>query len=172
MADPTYSLRSRRALQHQCLDAAGAAPDGHHPRAWLAADAHLRHVDAGRYQPRPRRIDVGDPPAQAIEPVLRLVHDGLLPWPAHDLDDEIAATEEHQLAPIGMRPVERHVEAKPCAVQRGCALAVRGRDYDMIKRGDWCGRRRHRARTLIFKLEEEQPDAARGLGCRAGALPR
>ena len=54
----------------------------------------------------------------------------------HDLDDEIAAAEEHQLAPILMRAVERHVEPEPRAIERGGALRILGRDHDMIERRD------------------------------------
>ena len=63
--------------------------------------------------------------------------------PVHDLDDEVAAAEEHQLAPIRVRAVERHVEPEPRAVERGGALGIGGRDHDMIERGD---RRRARSR--------------------------
>ncbi len=41
---------------------------------------------------------------------------------AHHLDDEVAATEEHQLAPILVRAVERQVEPEPRAIERGGAL--------------------------------------------------
>ena len=45
----------------------------------------------------------------APEPVASRVA-SLLARPVHDLDDEIAAAEEHQPAPVRMRAVERHVE--------------------------------------------------------------
>jgi len=38
--------------------------------------------------------------------------------PTHHLNDEITATEEHQLSPFLMRTVERHIEPKPRAVER------------------------------------------------------
>ncbi len=71
-----------------------------------------------RDQPRPRRIDIGDPPADAAQPVRR-GGPSVLAGPVRHLDDEIAATEEHQPAPFRMRAVERHVEPEPRAIERG-----------------------------------------------------
>ena len=42
----------------------------------------------------------------------------------------------------------------------------------MIHRGNRGVGRRNRARALLCHFKEEHPDAARGLGCRAGSLPR
>ena len=65
-----------------------------------------------------------------------------LPGRCVDLDDQVAAAEEHQPAPVRVRAVERHVEPEPRAVERGGALGIGGRDHDMIHRRD---RRRRRS---------------------------
>src|SRR5437868_1818522 len=72
---PSYELlrATRRALQQQRVDAAGAAAHRHDARAWLAAGAHFRDLDAIGGQPRPGGVDIGDAPAQAPEGVTRLV---------------------------------------------------------------------------------------------------
>src|ERR1700741_3988740 len=103
----TKSAFPRRPFQEQRLHAAGVAADAHHARAGLAADAHFGDLDAAFNQPRPRRIDVADAPAQAPELVAGCVASS--DRPAHHLDNEIAAAEEHQLPPILMGAVERHV---------------------------------------------------------------
>ena len=100
---------------------------------------------------------------------MRLV-DRIVLWPAHDFDDEIAATKKHQPAPIGMRTIERHVEPKPGAIERGGAFGIGGCDHHVIQRGDRCNCRPHRQRALAGEFEEEQPDAARRFGCSC-ALP-
>src|SRR5258706_4809803 len=112
---PYHSLHQQRG------NAAGAVTHGEHARARLAAGSHLRDIDAHRRKPRPGRVDVGDTPAQT--PELVLVRMGVRP--GHDFDNEIAAAEEHQPAPIRMRTVQRHVQPEPRTVERGCALRIR-----------------------------------------------
>ena len=160
----------RRRLHQQGRDAACPAAHRHHPRPRLAAGADFRDVDAGLNEPRMGGVDVGDAPAQAAQPVLRRIR--LLARPVRDLDNQVAAAEEHQPAPIGVRAVERHVEAEPRAIEGGGPLGVRRRDHDMVHRRDRSGRGSHRQRPLLVALEEEQADAARGLRGRSRALPR
>src|SRR6202795_2093633 len=110
---PSYirSLRlSHRWLHQQRRYAAGTAAHGHHPRSRLAAGAAFRDIDAASCEPRPGRVDIGDAPADAAKPVLRCVHllVARLGRAVRHLDDEIAAAEEHQPAPVRMRPGERH----------------------------------------------------------------
>jgi hypothetical protein len=56
--------------------------------------------------------------------------------PLHHLDDQIAAAEEHQLAPVLMRAVERHIEPEPRAVECGGPLRILSRDHDVIEAQD------------------------------------
>src|SRR5260370_25019341 len=101
---PSYirSLRlSHRRLHQQRRYAAGAVAHGHDPRSRLAAGADFRDIDAIGGEPRPGRVDIGDAPADAAEPVLRRVR-LLVPRfapPVRHLDDEIPAPEEHPPAP-------------------------------------------------------------------------
>src|SRR5690349_8407555 len=110
----TSRCRTRGPLQENGVDAAGSVAQAHHAGAGLASGPDLRHADARGRQPRPRRLDIRDPPAQPPQLVVAPVRAGNRP--VHDLDDEIAAPEEHQPAPVLMRAVERHVEPEPRAV--------------------------------------------------------
>ena len=166
----TENITPRRPLHQQRGDAAGAAAHGEHPRARLAAGAHLGDIDAGGGEPGPRRIGVGDAPAQAPQPVARGIE--VLAGPVHDLDDEVAAAKEHQPAPVRMRTVEPHVEPEPRAVQCRRPFGIAGRDHDMVHRGDRGRLGAHRQRALPGQFEEEQPHAARGVGRSPGPLPR
>ncbi len=159
----------RRRLHQQGRDAARAAAHRHHPRSRLAAGADFRDVDARLNEPRMGGVDVGHAPAQATQPVLRGIP--LLARPVRDLDNQVAAAEEHQPAPIRVRTIERHVEAEPRAIEGGGPLGIRRRDHDMVHRRDRSGRGSHRQRPLLVALEEEQADAARGIRCRSRALP-
>src|SRR3979490_765344 len=54
-----------RPFQQQGVEAAGSGAPPPPPRARLAAGTHFRDIDPRRQQPCPRRVDVGDPPAQS-----------------------------------------------------------------------------------------------------------
>src|SRR4051812_1686017 len=92
-------------------------------------------------------------------------------WALYGFNNQIAATEEHQPAPVRMRTVQRHVEPEPRAVKGRGALGIASRDDDVIHRGDRRLRSRGRVRTLRRPFEKEQPDATRDIGRGAGALP-
>ena len=164
------AARFRRPLQQQGRNFAGVAAHGHHPRARLAAVAHFGDVDAGGEQPFPGRIDIGDAPGHAPQRIACRV--GMLARPVRHLDDQVAAAEKHQPAPVGMRAVERHVEAKPGAVERGGMLGIGCRDHDVVHRRDRRRRGPHRERAFAGQFEKEHPHAARGRGRRTGSFPR
>jgi hypothetical protein len=93
----------------------------------------------------------------------------------HQLDSEVAAAEEHQPAPIGVRAVERHVETKPRAIERGGRLRIASGNHDVVeaeyRRVRHCGRKVARLRQL--KKEQAHPPRQVGRGARAlPAQPR
>src|SRR6266403_1163205 len=109
------SFRLYRRLHQERRNAAGAAAHGHHPRSRLAAGANFGDVDAASREPRVRGVDIGHAPAYPSQ--LIVGSDSWLARPVRDLDDEVAAAEEHQPAPLGMRTIERHLEPEPGAVE-------------------------------------------------------
>jgi hypothetical protein len=159
----------RHPFQKQRLHAAGAAADAHHARAGFAAVAHFGDLDAGTNKSRPRRIDVANAPAQAPEFVTGRI--SARDRPAHHLDNEVAAAEEHQMPPILMGAVERHVEPEPRPIERSGTLGILGGDHDMVEPDDRRRGSRLRARALAVELEKEHPHTAGEIGGRAGALP-
>jgi len=62
-------LRLYRLLDQERRYATGAVLHRHDARARPAAGAHFGDVDAGGQEARARHIDVGDAPADAVEPV-------------------------------------------------------------------------------------------------------
>jgi len=158
-----------RPFQKQRVYAAGAITHVHDARARLAAGAHLRDGNSAPHQARAGSINIGDAPAQSPQPVaLRLrVRTRTL----YQFDDQVAAAEKHQPAPVRMRAVERHIEAKPRTVKRRGAFGIIGRDDDVIEPQNWRRRDRRRTWPLLCQLEEEQAHAARLSGGRSRALP-
>ena len=98
------------------------------------------------------------PPELVLRRVRRLAR------PVRDLDDEVAAAEEHQPAPIRMRAIERHVEPEPRAIERRGPFGIRRRDHDMVHRRD--------RRRTPFDPRADAPCRARGRTAARHAWPR
>src|SRR5262245_47952959 len=117
MAKSTYSASVGISLlsEHERRHAAGPITYGEDSRTGFASGAHVRHIEAGRLQTRLRRDDIERAPRQAPGFVGSVAH--AIFQCVRDLDDEIAATKEHEShAPLGTRAIERHLETEARAV--------------------------------------------------------
>ena len=122
-------------------------------------------------QPRMGRVDVGDAPAHAPQPVLRRIR--LLARPVRDLDDRGRRSgrtsagpnpDASGRAPCRARAARRRARRPvrdPTVATTTWSIAV----IDPVVVRTDSGR-------SLSQFEEEQPDAARRVGRRAGALPR
>ena len=117
-------------LHQQRGDAAGAAAHREHAGAGLAAGAHIGYLDACGREPRPRRIGITT--RQLMPYSLSCAGFDGGSRALHGFDNQIAAAEEHQPAPVRMRTVQRHVEPEPRAVKGRGALGIAGRDDHVI----------------------------------------
>jgi hypothetical protein len=87
-----------------------------------------------------------------------------------DLDNHVAAAEEHQPAPIRMRAIKRHVEAEPGAIEGGGPF---GSDVEtttwsiaVIAPAAVCA---DSGRSLPLQEKQRTPRVVSG--CGPGALP-